>query len=132
MCFNVFVMKGFYEMSEVESKDEVKPQGSLSLSQRQRFLRRGLPLLMCLVLLMVLALFAAGMFEGKAIASSNQGESGLIEYKVQEGDTLWDIAGQVAPERNRAEVAVQINKLNNLEGSSIDIGQNLYLPEMAQ
>ena len=44
---------------------------------------------------------------------------------VQPGDTLWSIAGQVAPRRDPRRVVEQIRRANHLDSASIMPGQTL-------
>ena len=47
---------------------------------------------------------------------------------VQPGDSLWSIAGQVAPGRNRAATVEDIRRLNHLDGYRLQVGQKLTVP----
>jgi LysM repeat protein len=47
---------------------------------------------------------------------------------VQPGDTLWSIAGDVAPGRNPAATVDDIRRLNHLQGYGLQAGQRLTLP----
>jgi hypothetical protein len=47
---------------------------------------------------------------------------------VQSGDTLWSIAGDCAPRRDRAATIEDIRELNGLEGYTVHAGQRLTLP----
>jgi LysM repeat protein len=47
---------------------------------------------------------------------------------VRSGDTLWSIAGDVAPRRNRAATVEDIRRLNHLNGYGLQIGQKLTVP----
>lgn len=47
---------------------------------------------------------------------------------VQPGDTLWTIAGRVAPDRDRRAVIHQIREINGLSGASIQAGLRLAVP----
>ena len=50
-------------------------------------------------------------------------------YRVVSGDTLWDIAGEIAaPEDDIRNVIESIKDLNDLHSSSIRQGQILLLP----
>lgn len=52
----------------------------------------------------------------------------VISYTVVPGDTVWDIARALAPDRPVREVVNQISELNGLTGGSIVVGQNLVIP----
>jgi LysM repeat protein len=47
---------------------------------------------------------------------------------VEEGDTLWCIASQVATDGEVREMVDRIERLNALEGSGIQVGQQLRVP----
>lgn len=47
---------------------------------------------------------------------------------VQPGDTLWTIAGRVAPERDPRAVIHQIREINGLATAAIQAGQRLAVP----
>lgn len=47
---------------------------------------------------------------------------------VRQGDTLWSIAGEVAPHRNRAATVEDIRRLNHLNGYGLPVGQKLTVP----
>lgn len=52
-----------------------------------------------------------------------------ISYRVQSGDTLWEIAGAMAePSEDVRSVIGRIKDLNGLRSSSIQQGQVLLLP----
>jgi LysM repeat protein len=54
-------------------------------------------------------------------------EPATVDYTVRSGDTLWDIAAEIADGDVRYEVAV-IQRLNELDGSLIHPGQVLVVP----
>jgi LysM repeat protein len=49
-------------------------------------------------------------------------------YVVRPGDTLWDIAEQVAPGEDPRVVIAQIQRANALDGESLQPGRSLVLP----
>ncbi len=52
----------------------------------------------------------------------------LPSVVVRPGDTLWSIAGDYAPGRDRADTIEDIRRLNHLEGYRLQPGQRLVLP----
>ena len=52
-----------------------------------------------------------------------------IEYVVvQPGETLWDVAGRVAPDADRRDTVERILAMNNLRGAGVDAFQRLAVP----
>jgi len=49
--------------------------------------------------------------------------------EVQEGDTLYDIAGEVAQPGHVREMVHEIQQLNSLSGAGLQVGQKLAIPE---
>jgi hypothetical protein len=47
---------------------------------------------------------------------------------VQPGQSLWAIAGTVAPDRDARDVIADIVQLNNLPAGTVLAGQQLYVP----
>ena len=66
---------------------------------------------------------------GLAGATQDQGANQQIAtwLTVKPGDTLWAIAGQIAPERDPREVVWEIKQLNNLSNGLI-AGEQIRIP----
>ena len=92
-----------------------------------RLTRRGRVVLVLLLLGLLFAGFVA--FSGQSIAS---GEAGTPvpsrTVVVGEGDTLWDIAADVAGDRDIREVVHEIEQLNSLSGPELTVGQKIAVP----
>lgn len=86
------------------------------LTAPSRFLVIISTFVVALVLLFASSVMAAGP------------EPTTIDYRVRSGDTLWNIAEAVAPERDARDVIFQIKRLNELESSVIYPGQLLEVP----
>ena len=58
----------------------------------------------------------------------------FTSIEIEEGDTLWEIAGEyMTPEyRNRQEYINEVRKMNNITGSTILAGSRLFIPYYAQ
>jgi hypothetical protein len=84
-----------------------------------------------LTLLLVVPLAIAGFFavlNGGGAAASN-GTGAAIQYvTVQSGETLWQLAGEIAPSADPREVVSQIVHLNGLSSSDIQAGERLAIP----
>ena len=51
-----------------------------------------------------------------------------VSVTVQPGESLWAIAGSVAPERDPRDVVADIVQLNNLDAARVMPGQQLFVP----
>lgn len=93
-----------------------------------RLTRRGVVVLFLAVAVLggVLVWLAALSAGGHASAPpADAVPAGVTVVTVQSGDTLWSIAGRVAPDRDpRAEVA-DLQRLNHLGGADLAPGQQL-------
>ena len=84
---------------------------------------------------LVLAFLAAAFvvmvsFGGWATATHDAGTPEPVRVvEVQEGDTLYDIAGQVARPGHIREMVHEIQQLNSLSGAGLQVGQKLAIPE---
>jgi len=88
--------------------------------------RHQLLTLRLLILLMAIGVVFL-LLSGRVAASTPT--PAAVRYRVQAGDTLWDIAGaQSDPGEDVRSVIGRIKELNDLTGSSIRQGQVLLLP----
>ena len=92
-----------------------------------RLTRRGrlvLTLLLVVVITVLVSVFGS--------TSAATGEKGTPvptrTVVVEEGDTLWGIAGEVADPGEVREVVHRIQELNALSGSGVAVGQELAVP----
>jgi hypothetical protein len=82
----------------------------------------------------VLAFLAAAFvvmvaFGGWATATHDAGTPEPVRVvEVQEGDTLYDIAGRVAAPGKVREMVHHIRQLNSLAGGGLQVGQKLAIP----
>jgi hypothetical protein len=108
----------------VETGVEVRvpsAQPRLRLTRRGRVVFTGL----AAVPLVVGVMFAA-LNGGGATATSSSGELELVT--VQAGQSLWQLAEQIAPEADPRDVISDILAVNELESGSVQAGQRLALP----
>jgi Tfp pilus assembly protein FimV len=99
----------------------------LRLTRRGRIVFFGLPL----ILLAALILSFSGFLNAPAKASDSAAELNLtptVSVTVQPGDSLWAIAGSVAPDRDPRDVVADIVQLNNLDAARVLPGQTLFVP----
>ncbi|AXJ10645.1 LysM peptidoglycan-binding domain-containing protein [Arthrobacter sp. PM3] len=116
-------------------RDVVAPQGvtgrrqqaPLRLTRRGRFVFFGLPL----ILLAGLVLSFSGFINAPAKAADAADQlsaTPALSVTVQPGESLWAIAGSVAPERDPRDVVADIVQLNNLGDARVMPGQQLFVP----
>jgi uncharacterized integral membrane protein len=96
---------------------------------RLRLTRRGRAVAIALVASgLVLAAVIFGLGAGGAVATRQAGTANFEYVTVGAGQSLWDLAADVAPEADAREFAAQVASLNNLDGSTIQPGQRLAIP----
>jgi LysM repeat protein len=64
---------------------------------------------------------------GQATATNEDGAS-LQHVTVSSGQTLWQIAGDIAPQADPREVVADIVQLNQLGSGDIQAGQTIAIP----
>lgn len=102
-------------------------QPRLRLTRRGRIVLIGFPF----ILLSALLLSLAGFLNAPAKAADSVSELALtptVSVTVQPGESLWEIAGTVAPQRDRRDVVADIVQLNNLDAGRVMPGQQLFVP----
>lgn len=102
-------------------------QPPLRLTRRGRIVLVGLPLILLSAVLITLA----GFLNSPAKAAESASELSVtptVSVTVQPGESLWGIAGSVAPERDPRDVVADIVQLNNLDGGRVMPGQQIFVP----
>lgn len=90
-----------------------------------RLTRRGRAVLVVLALLVVLG----GVVGGRAVADGPQQATEVTTHAVMAGETLWQIAADVAaPGEDVRDVVLRLQELNGLSSASLLAGQVLLLP----
>ena len=92
-----------------------------------RLTRRGR---IVVTLLLVGLLFGAFViFSGQSVATGETGATVPTRtVVVGEGDTLWDIASEVAEDGDVREAVHEIEQLNSLPGPVLQVGQEIAVP----
>ena len=105
----------------------VRGQAPLRLTRRGWIVLVVLPLMLLTAFLMSLSGFLTS--PAKAADSVSQlSVTPTLTVTVQQGQSLWAIAGTVAPDRDPRDVVADIVQLNNLGGGGVNPGQQLFVP----
>jgi hypothetical protein len=77
----------------------------------------------------LLLVVAVGVLTGpSALAGPESGRVPVAQRVVLPGETLWGIAGEVAPGADRRETVAQIMELNGLSSAEVTAGTRLSVP----
>lgn len=99
---------------------------------RLRLTRRGRLVLTSAVALPLAAVLAFSVLAGGSAASAGDQLStpgaAFATVMVAPGETLWGIAGQVAPSADPRDVVDAIKRLNSLDSAQLIAGQRLAIP----
>lgn len=92
-----------------------------------RLTRRGrvVVVLAALVLVLVVGIALGGVSSATEEAGAPQATEVVV---VNEGDTLWGIAAEVADDGAVRSMVTEIRELNNLESSVVTLGQEIHVP----
>ncbi|MEO8263314.1 MAG: LysM peptidoglycan-binding domain-containing protein [Pseudolysinimonas sp.] len=100
------------------------PAPRLRLTSRGRFVLGSL----AVVPVVAIALFL-GLGAAPSVAAGPEAASTSFTYvSVAPGQSLWQLAEQVAPQADPREVVADILTLNNLSSGDIQPGQELAIP----
>jgi Tfp pilus assembly protein FimV len=80
------------------------------------------------VLVMLVAIGSLLVAGQSAEAGSEVGRSPVVQRIVLPGETLWQIAGEVAPDVDRRETIATIVELNSLDSAGVSAGQRITVP----
>lgn len=105
----------------------VRPAPASVRTAPVRFTRRGKTVL--LLGFLALALLAMVVFGSLAAATHDVGTPEPVRVvSVQSGDTLYDIAGDVASPGEVRSMMHRIKDLNALDSTTLEVGQRLAVP----
>lgn len=103
--------------------------GYVPTAPRLRLTQRGRAVLTFLAATpLVIAAFLFAINGGGATASL-EGSNVQFEYvTVEAGQTMWQVAEEVAPQSDPRDVIAQLVQFNQLSGSDVYAGQQLAIP----
>jgi len=77
---------------------------------------------------LVVGLAAAGGARATSHGQPRAGYQGMHEIVVRPGQTLWSIASAAEPQADPRDVVQQIMTANAMTGTTISVGQLLWVP----
>jgi LysM domain len=99
------------------------------LTRRGRLTRT----LALLAIALVVVMLGIGQLVGRSVPADDAVGADLVRpgrtVTVHEGDSLWAIAGKVAPRSDPRDIIVEIREINGLTSSRIHPGQVLVVPD---
>jgi len=110
-------------MSAVTMSTSAFPQPRLRITRRGRAV---LTLLVAVPLAIAAAVTGIGAL---GAAAGTQGSAATFQYvTVEPGESLWQVAQEVAPAADPRDVVADILTLNNLSSGEVQPGQRLAIP----
>ena len=107
-----------------QSTDSTRPaQPRLKLTPRGRRVFTGLA-----ALPLVIAALAIALNGGVATASSEGSSTPVETVTVEAGQSLWQLAEEIAPEADPRDVIDEVVTFNRLSSVSVQPGQQLDIP----
>jgi hypothetical protein len=98
-------------------------------SSRLRITRRGYALLTLVVAVpLVIAAFGFAVNSGGASAGADVSSAVFEHVTVQPGESLWQLAGEIAPSSDPRDVLSDLVQLNQLNSAEVQPGQILAVP----
>lgn len=77
---------------------------------------------------LVVGAFWFAMNGGGAIATLEGSEAGFEYVTIQPGESLWQLAEQLAPQADPRDVIAEVMQLNQLDSADVFAGQELAIP----
>ncbi|WP_051476969.1 LysM peptidoglycan-binding domain-containing protein [Arthrobacter sp. Br18] len=99
--------------------------GPMRLTRRGRRVLVGLPIVLLVALVMLLGASLTSQ-AGAAVGMPEPTET--VRVSLGQGETLWGLAGEFAPDRDPREFVAEIVELNGLGSSVVQAGQSLAVP----
>lgn len=107
------------------------PFGAAPVAPRLRLTRRGRLVLIAFPVFVASILLLAGltaMLSPARAGDSAPVQTQTVQITVQQGQSLWSVAAQYAPDRDPRVVIGEIVELNGLDSARVLPGQQLLVP----
>jgi hypothetical protein len=105
------------------------PQPRLMGQPRLRITRRGRAVLTVLIAIpLAVAAVLGGIGAVGATATETSGSDSFSYVTVAPGESLWQLAQEVAPKADPRDVVADITRLNDLQSGVVQPGQRLAIP----
>ena len=105
------------------------PTAQAPVVPRLRLTRRGRVVFATLAAIpLVIAGLVFGLGASGAVATQDGGAASLTWVTVDGGQSLWDLAAEIAPAEDPREFAAQVVSFNHLSSSEVEAGQELAIP----
>ncbi|MBG6183794.1 hypothetical protein IWX65_001760 [Arthrobacter sp. CAN_A214] len=97
----------------------------IHLTRRGRLVLVGLPTVLLVALVLI---FGVSLTSQAKAMDSEPAPTETINVSVGQGETLWGLAGEFAPDRDPREFVAELVELNGLKSSVVQAGQSLAVP----
>lgn len=106
-----------------------RPVAPRPVAPRLRLTRRGRAVFSALAAIpLLIAALVFGLGAGGAVATNDAATDSLTWVTVDGGQSLWDLAAEIAPTEDPREFAAQVAAFNQLDGAVLQPGQKLAIP----
>lgn len=103
--------------------------GTSTYQPRLRLTRRGRAVLGTLLVGPVAVALALSALSGTPAQAGSTSSAASFEYlTVAPGESLWELAGWIAPDADPREVVTQLVALNQLPSADVQPGQRIAIP----
>ncbi len=94
---------------------------------------RKMLLFICLLLTVLFVILSRVLITAEAVAPDETGECQqkyYMSYEVQDGDTLWDLAGEYNDfsVQDSSTYIAEVRSMNHIDGDTIHAGDYIVLP----
>ena len=118
-------------VSSIDTRTSSLPSPTaVPVRTRLRITRRGRRVLASAVTLGVAGIVGGVLLAGPGAQASDSSAGATFEHvTVQGGETLWQLAEEIAPTKDPRDVVSDLVRLNNLPSAEVAAGQTLAIPE---